>query len=55
MAKPGVDLAWNSSGSGGGRAVDMSAVLTPTAAPLLSDTVVDRLREAILEGAVPSW
>ncbi len=54
MAKPGVDLAWSSSGNErGGAAIDMSAVLTPAAAPLLSDTVVDRLREAILRGLFP--
>jgi DNA-binding GntR family transcriptional regulator len=54
MAKPDVDLAWNSSGNErGGGATDMRAVLTPAAAPLLSDTVVDRLREAILRGLFP--
>lgn len=51
MPKPGVDLARHPShDERGRRAVEMRAVLTPAAAPLLSNTVVDRLREAILRG-----
>jgi DNA-binding GntR family transcriptional regulator len=54
MAKRDMDLAWNPSGNERGeRASDLSAVLTPATAPLLSDTVVDRLREAILRGLFP--
>jgi DNA-binding GntR family transcriptional regulator len=54
MAKPGTDLAWNSShNERGGGAIDMSAVLTPAPAPLLSEAVVDRLREAIVRGLLP--
>jgi len=54
MAKPATDLAWSGSeDERGARANDMSAILTPAAAPLLSDTVVDRLREAIVRGLFP--
>ncbi len=54
MAKADTHLAWNSpNDERRGRAIDMSAVLTPAAAPLLSDTVVDRLREAIVRGLFP--
>jgi DNA-binding GntR family transcriptional regulator len=54
MAKPGMGLGWNSSDDERGETgIDMNAVLAPAAAPLLSDTVVDRLREAILRGLFP--
>jgi DNA-binding GntR family transcriptional regulator len=54
MARSRIDLAWGASdGPSGGRVDDMSAFLTPADAPLLSDTVVDRLREAILRGLFP--
>jgi DNA-binding GntR family transcriptional regulator len=49
-----IDLAWDSSeGEDRRRTADLSGLLTPASAPLLSDTVVDRLREAILRGAFP--
>jgi DNA-binding GntR family transcriptional regulator len=54
MQRPKIDLAWGSSESGAGRrGADMSAVLSPADATLLSDAVVDRLREAILRGLFP--
>jgi DNA-binding GntR family transcriptional regulator len=54
MARPKIDLLSASvKGERAGDGDDMSALLAPAAAPLLSDTVVDRLREAILRGLFP--
>jgi DNA-binding GntR family transcriptional regulator len=51
MAKRADDLALHESGLQAHRAaLDASAILTPAAATLLSDEVVDRLREAIVGG-----
>ena len=51
MARRADEFALQRSGLDGGRgALDATAILTPAAAILLSDEVVDRLREAILRG-----
>src|SRR6201986_4591760 len=50
MAKPADDLALRSGLQGQRSGPDATAILTPAAATLLSDEIVERLREAILAG-----